>query len=129
MQIWPLFDIAHWTAMLAARSTSASRSTIIGSLPPSSSEQGISRSAAATATLRPVLVEPVKWIMSTLSTSAAPVAPAPVATWKTSAGAPHSRAASASMRLVNGVISLGFSTTELPAISAGMQSPKLFVSG
>ena len=33
------------------------------------------------------------------------------------------------MRFVSGVISLGFSTTELPAISAGMQSPKLFVSG
>ena len=31
-------DIAHCTAMFAARSTSASRSTIIGSLPPSSSE-------------------------------------------------------------------------------------------
>ena len=59
--------------MLAARSTSASRSTIIGSLPPSSSDAGISRSAAATATLRPVRVEPVKWIMSTFSTSAAPV--------------------------------------------------------
>ena len=67
--------------------------------------------------------------MSTLSTSAAPVSPAPVATGKTSAGTPHSRSASPIISVASGVTSLGLSTTELPAISAGMQSPKLFVSG
>ena len=46
---------------LAARSTSASASTIAGSLPPSSRLHGMSRSAQATATLRPVPVDPVKW--------------------------------------------------------------------
>ena len=40
-------------AKFAARSRSASESTIIGSLPPSSSEDGISRAAASAATLRP----------------------------------------------------------------------------
>ena len=129
MQIWPLLEKAHCTAMFAARSRSASRSTIIGSLPPSSSDTGISRSAACTATFRPVAVDPVKWIMSTLSTSAAPARPVPVTTENTSAGAPHSRAASPIIRFVSGVTSLGFSTTELPDINAGMQSPKLLVSG
>ena len=60
-------------AKFAARSRSASESTIIGSLPPSSSDAGISRRAAASATLRPVRVEPVNMIMSTSSISAAPV--------------------------------------------------------
>ena len=68
-------------------------------------------------------------IMSTSSTSAAPVAPRPVAICKTSSGSPHSRRPSASSRRVSGVISLGLRITALPAASAGMQSPKEFVSG
>ncbi len=79
--------------------------------------------------LRPVAVEPVKLIMSTSSTTAAPVSPRPVATAKTPSGMPHSRRASASSRLVSGVTSLGLSRTALPAASAGMQSPNEFVSG
>ena len=71
-------------------------------------------------TLLPVAVEPVNMIMSTLSTSAAPVAPAPVATWNTSAGSRRARAALADHQLASGVTSLGFSTTALPAISAGI---------
>ena len=116
-------------ARLAARSRSASRSTIIGSLPPSSSEQGISRRAAASATLRPVRVEPVNMTMSTSSTTAAPVAPRPVTICRTSGGRPHSRIPSAISIEVSGVISEGLSSTLLPAASAGMQSPKELVSG
>ena len=115
--------------MLAARSTSASASTIIGSLPPSSSETGVSVSAAFAMTFLPVAVEPVNMIMSTSSTSAAPVAPRPVATWKTPSGIPHSRRPSASSSDVSGVISDGLRITLLPAASAGMQSPNEFVSG
>ena len=80
-------------------------------------------------TFLPVAVEPVNMTMSTASTSAAPVAPSPVATWKTSSGSPHSRSASAISSDVSGVTSDGLRTTALPAASAGMQSPKEFVSG
>ncbi len=129
MQIWPLFDIAHCTAMFAARSRSASLSTIIGSLPPSSSETGMRRSAARAMTFLPVRVEPVNMIMSTLSISAAPVSPVPVATERTPSGNPTAAAPSATSRLVSGVTSLGFITTEFPAMSAGITSPNVFVSG
>ena len=80
-------------------------------------------------TFLPVAVEPVNMIMSTLSMSAAPVAPRPVATLKTPSGRPHSFRPSAMTCEVSGVISLGLSTTVLPAAIAGMQSPTEFVSG
>jgi len=65
----------YMTARFAARSTSASARTSIGSLPPSSSETGVSVSAALAMTRFPVAVEPVNMIMSTWSISAAPVSP------------------------------------------------------
>ena len=68
-------------------------------------------------------------IMSTCSISAAPVSPRPVAICRTFSGRPHSRRPSASSSEVSGVISEGLRITLLPAISAGMQSPKEFVSG
>ena len=68
-------------------------------------------------------------IMSTCSIRAAPVAPRPVATWKTPSGRPHSRRPSASNSDVSGVTSEGLRITLLPAASAGMQSPKELVSG
>ncbi len=80
-------------------------------------------------TFLPVAIEPVNMIMSTWSTSAAPVAPRPVATWKTPSGRPHSLSISAISSEVSGVISEGFSTTALPAASAGMQSPNELLSG
>ena len=89
----------------------------------------MSVSAALAMTFLPVAVEPVNMIMSTASTSAAPVAPAPVATAKTPSGSPHSRSASAIRRLVSGVTSLGLRMTALPAASAGMASPNELVSG
>ena len=89
-------------------------------------------SAAARRLRRPCgrsCVEPVNMIMSTCSISAAPVSPRPVAICRTSSGRPHSRSPSASSSEVSGVISEGLRITLLPAISAGMQSPKEFVSG
>ena len=80
-------------------------------------------------TLRPVLVEPVNMTMSTSSTSAAPVSPRPVATWKTFGGMPHSVSISAISSDVRGVSSLGLRITALPAASAGTQSPNELVSG
>ena len=58
------------TAACAARGRSASASTIIGDLPPSSSTAGTRRSAAACATCLPVAALPVKKIMSAASRSA-----------------------------------------------------------
>ena len=66
-------------------------STIIGSLPPSSSATGVSVSAARAMTLRPVAVEPVNITKSTASISAVPVSAPPIATWSTFSGSPHSR--------------------------------------
>ena len=68
-------------------------------------------------------------IMSTWSTSAAPVPPGPAATWKTSSGSPHSRRHSSMRSEVSGVCVDGLSTAALPAASAGMQSPKQLTSG
>ena len=53
----------------------------------------------------------------------------PVATLKAPSGIPHSASISAINREVSGVTSDGFSTTALPAASAGMQSPKELLSG
>ena len=115
--------------MFAARSTSASASTIIGSFPPSSSDTGVSVRAARSSTRLPVSVEPVNITMSTSSISACPASPSPAATRKTSSGRPDSRSASAISSDVSGVDCDGFSTAALPAASAGMQSPNEFVSG
>ena len=85
--------------------------------------------AARAITFLPVAAEPVNITMSTSSTSAAPVSPRPVATWKTCSGMPHSASISAISSEVSGVTSDGFSTTALPAASAGMQSPNELLSG
>ena len=108
---------------------SASASTIIGSLPPSSSATGVSVCAARAMTFLPVAVEPVNMIMSASSTSAEPVAPRPVATWKTFAGRPHCSRPSASSSDVSGVNSDGLRITLLPASSAGIASPKELTIG
>jgi hypothetical protein len=52
-----------------------------------------------------------------------------VATWKTPSGKPAALRPSAIRSDDSGVTSLGFRTTVLPAIIAGMQSPKPLVSG
>ena len=81
-------------------------------------------------TFLPTSVEPVNMTKSTASISALPIfEPSPTVTWKTSSGTPHSRRPSAMTIEVIGVSVAGFSTTELPAASAGMQSPKELVSG
>ncbi len=55
--------------------------------------------------------------------------PVPVATVKTPSGMPASASISAISSEVSGVTSEGLRTTALPAISAGMQSPKELISG
>ena len=89
----------------------------------------MSVSAARAMIFLPVRVDPVNMIMSASSTSAAPVSPVPVATSRTSSGNPTSRSPSATSSDDSGVTSLGFITTEFPAISAGIASPKQFATG
>lgn len=59
MQSCPAEEKQARTAPAAAFSMSASSSTSMAFLPPSSSEQPISRAAARWATIFPVVVEPV----------------------------------------------------------------------
>ena len=77
--------------------------------------------AVALRIARPTSVEPVKAILSTppWAASAAPVAPSPVTMLTTPAGKPASTQISAKASAVSGVYSAGFSTTVLPAASAG----------
>ena len=92
-----------------------------GSLPPSSTPQGINRSPARAAIARPVLVEPVNCTMSTESTTAAPVAPRPV-THANTGGAPICSQPRANSRADSGVTSEGLTTTAAPASSAATAS-------
>jgi hypothetical protein len=61
MQICPVLTRPPHAVALTARSMSASRVTIIGSLPPSSRLTGVSVSAARFITILPVRSEPVNW--------------------------------------------------------------------
>ena len=70
----------------------------------------------------PTSVEPVKVILSTSSCSASAlplISPGPLTTLKTPSGPPASLNSSASRRQDSGACSAGFSTTVLPAASAG----------
>src|SRR4051794_39649716 len=119
MQVCPALLKAPHTAADAAAFTSASPSTSIASLPPSSSRTGVSVSAHAAMILRPVGAEPVNASLSTPARhSAAPVSPNPVTTWKTGCSGTTSLNASASQTPTAGVYSLGLNTTALPAASA-----------
>ena len=95
---------------------------MFGDLPPSSSVILFNVSAAPRMIERPVLVSPVKAILSIpgCSTSACPtIAPAPVTTLRTPGGKPASIASSPSASAVNGVWLAGFTITTFPQASAG----------
>jgi hypothetical protein len=129
-QTWPA-DAKHpWMAPYTAASRSASASTIIGFLPPSSSEHPIKRSAACRATSLPVRVLPVNIMKSTRSPSAGPSSgPSPVTMPNTSGGRPAWRSRSTAQSAVKLVCTSGFSTVALPAISAGAASVTARLSG
>ena len=83
MQLCPVEEKIPYITPLTAWSRSASSSTIVGDLPPSSSEIGISFSAAMCASVRPVDVPPVKVTLPTPGwrTIASPITePRPVST-------------------------------------------------
>ncbi len=120
---------ALWTQPAAARSRSASASTIIASLPPSSRLHGTSRSCRAHRDLatggdRAGEVDVVHGVHQCRAR-----APSPVATSRTSGGPPASSHIRAASDTPSGVSSEGLQTTVLPASSAGMASPTVSVSG
>ena len=121
-QSWPALSKTPAGAFAAAFSTSASAKTMFADFPPSSSVTRLTWSAARRRIPVPTAVEPVKTILRTCSwvTSRSPTTePLPGSTVNTSSGRPASRPSSASRRAVSGVSSAGFSTTVLPAASAG----------
>jgi hypothetical protein len=102
----------------ASRSASSKRTT--GALPPSSRWTRLTSCAALSATCIPARTEPViETIAGVLCwTTARPVSRSPVTTLRAPAGR-NSEAISARRSVVSGVVSLGLSTTVLPAASAG----------
>ncbi len=123
MQSWPLLENIARSAPSTARSTSASSSTTIAFLPPSSIELGTSRSAACDATWRPTSVLPVNITYSTLSISSGPSSdPEPVITCISPAGSPASSRTATPQRALKGVLLSALSTTPLPAARAGRES-------
>ncbi len=126
-----LSKTAHGAARAAA-STSASANTMFADLPPSSSVTRLIVAAAEAAIDAPTSVEPVKAIFPTpgCSTSRCPqVRPGPTTTLTTPSGTPAAAAISAKRTAVSGVSSAGFSTTVLPAASAGASFQEAIASG
>jgi hypothetical protein len=95
---------------------------MFGDLPPSSSHARLRFDCAAYCMISlPTAVEPVNAMQSTsrCSASSLPGSPAPGTTLNTPAGMPASYASCATRIAVSGDFSDGFSTTLLPAASAG----------
>ena len=126
----PAEHISPWlkkmakAAAVAARSRSGqSASTMLGDLPPHSSDTFLRFDcAAAVMTALPVAVEPVNAMQSTSMDEASAwpaVWPKPGTTLNTPSGRPASIASSATRSAVSGDFSEGLSTSELPLASTG----------
>ncbi len=104
----------------AATSRSASANTMLGDLPPSSSETRFKFPADDLMISCPTSVLPVKATLSTSSwrASASPAGPNPVTMLTTPSGNPASANRSARYKTDNGVCSAGFKTTQLPVAKA-----------
>src|SRR6516225_8362831 len=112
MHVCPALD----SAPHAAASAAASR---FASLPTHSAISGVRFRAHAAITLRAVGLDPVNAILLTaLSASASPVAPAPVISCSTGFSGTISANELTSQPPTAGVNSLGLNTTALPAASA-----------
>ncbi len=104
---------------------------MFGDLPPSSVVDGMMFCAAYCMISRPVTVSPVKAILAIrlLVASALPIsAPGPLTTLITPSGR-ISSSSSISLRIDHGVGLAGFSTTALPAASAGASFQAAISSG
>ena len=132
MQVCPVAAKTPATSPLAAACRSASAKTTCGDLPPSSNVTGLRFSAAATATLRPVAVDPVNATLSTPGCAArwAPGAPVEeVTTLTTPSGMPARATSSANPRVEPGACSEGLTTTVQPAARAGATFQLMSSSG
>ena len=128
-QVWPAFAKPPHAAPAMACSRFASASTIIGSLPPSSSTEPLRRLAQPSATDRPVSTEPVKNTLPTLDSTSADPVPGPWTTRTRPSGTP-ARSNSCWIRCpISGVSEAGLRTTPLPAISASATSPNGMLHG
>ena len=106
----------------AAFSQSSSAKTMLGDLPPSSSETRFKSREASSMMRDPTAVEPVKEILRIRGwvTSASPIAePAPASTCRTPGGRPAVWASWPRCRAVRGESEAGLSTTQFPAANAG----------
>src|SRR5208282_1593560 len=122
VQTWPALKKIAPALPPATACGSASGSTIIGDLPPSSSDTRLRLSVALLLISLPTSVEPVNAILSTpaCATSAAPVvSPSPVKMLTTPGGKPASRIRSPRRSADSGVCSAGFSTQVQPTARAG----------
>ncbi len=131
-QDWPEFIITEATldGMVAARS--ASSSTMLGDLPPSSWCTRLTVEAAVLATSIPARVEPVIEIMSMpgWAAMAAPTSgPVPLIMLNTPAGMPAASTISAKIWAEKGAISDGFSTTVQPVARAGPTLAQIWFIG
>src|ERR1039458_4860315 len=105
-----------------ARSRFASSSTIIGFLPPNSSEQCLKLLAAVAPTILPTAEEPVSEMARTVgcSVSGVPTSePNPVTMLMTPLGTPASVSACTRLKVESGVSCAGLMTHALPHTTAG----------
>src|SRR5882762_1632433 len=122
LQDCPEFWNTCSTLLVTARSKSASSSSTLGDLPPSSWCTRLTEAAAFLATSVPARVDPVKDTMSTsrCEDSGAPtLAPSPLIRLNTPAGTPASCITFAQMMALKGEYSEGLSTMVHPAARAG----------
>src|SRR6476661_442284 len=122
VQRWPVVPKPPHKPPSMARSRLASSSTIIGFLPPNSSEQCLKLLAAVVPTMRPTAVEPVSEIARTsgCSISGPPTAgPNPLTMLITPLGTPASDSVRTRLYVESGVSCAGLITQVLPHTIAG----------
>src|ERR1039457_4627013 len=122
VQRWPVVPKPPQSPPSMARSRLASSSTIIGFLPPNSSEQCLKLLAAVAPTIRPTAEEPVSEMARTVGCSVSGVptsVPKPVTTLITPFGMPASVSACTRLKVESGVSCAGLITQVLPQTTAG----------
>src|SRR5205823_13454491 len=122
VQRWPVVPKPPHKPPSMARPRLASSSTIMGFLPPSSSEQCLKLLAAVVPTIRPTAVEPVSETARTsgCSSSGPPTSdPKPDTTLITPRGTPASLRVRARLKVESGVSCAGLITQVLPQTIAG----------
>src|SRR6185312_8468000 len=129
---WPEFENMFITPPTTAFCRSASSSTRLADLPPSSCATRLTVFAAALATAMPARVEPVNDIMSKpgwFDIASPTVGPSPLTRLNTPFGTPASCMISAQMIAFRGATSDGFNTIVQPAAMAGATLQAIWLIG